>query len=117
MDEEGRIVLADEIHTPDSSRFWRSATYEDHFVKGERPDSFDKDFVRSWVAARCDLYKDPIPEVPEEIILATSDVYIEAFETITGLPFEKPDAGEPASARIRRNLARFMEAGANTNGH
>ena len=111
LDTGGRIVLADEIHTPDSSRFWRSATYEDRFVKGERPDSFDKDFVRSWVAARCDPYKDLIPEIPEEIILATSDVYIEAFETITGLPFVKPDAGEPVLARVRRNLALFIEAG------
>ena len=112
LDADGRIVLADEIHTPDSSRFWRSATYEDRFAKGERPDSFDKDFVRSWVAARCDPYKDPIPEIPEEVILATSDVYIEAFETITGLPFEKPDASEPVEARIRRNLAPFIEAAA-----
>jgi len=110
LDPDGRVVLADEIHTPDSSRFWRSATYEDRFGQGERPDSFDKDFVRSWVAARCDPYKDPIPEIPEEIILATSDIYIEAFETITGLPFVKPDAGEPAPTRIRRNLARFMGA-------
>ena len=112
LDPDGHIVLADEIHTPDSSRFWRAATYDDRFAKGERPDSFDKDFVRSWVAARCDPYKDPIPEIPEEIILATSDVYIEAFETITGLPFVKPDADEPVLARVRRNLAPFMGAGA-----
>ena len=56
--------------------------------------------------------QDPIPEIPEEIILATSDVYIEAFETITGLPFVKPDAGEPVLARVRRNLAQFMGTGA-----
>ena len=109
LDAEGRIVLADEIHTPDSSRFWRSATYDDRFAKGERPDSFDKDFVRSWVAARCDPYKDPIPAIPEEIILATSDVYIEAFETITGLPFAKPDPSEPVLTRIRRNLRPLIE--------
>jgi phosphoribosylaminoimidazole-succinocarboxamide synthase len=108
LDPDGRIVLADEIHTPDSSRFWRSATYDARFASGERPDSFDKDFVRGWVAARCDPYKDPIPEIPEEIIQAASDVYIEAFETITGLPFVKPDASEPVLARIRRNLAPFM---------
>jgi phosphoribosylaminoimidazole-succinocarboxamide synthase len=108
VDTDGAIVLADEIHTPDSSRFWRAATYEDRFAKGERPNSFDKDFIRSWVAARCDPYKDPIPDIPEEIILATSEVYIEAFETITGQPFVKPDASEPALARIRRNLQPFM---------
>ncbi|HVK41122.1 MAG TPA: phosphoribosylaminoimidazolesuccinocarboxamide synthase [Phenylobacterium sp.] len=108
VDTDGAIVLADEIHTPDSSRFWRAATYEERFAKGERPDSFDKDFIRSWVAARCDPYKDPIPDIPEEIILATSEVYIEAYETITGQPFVKPDASEPALARIRRNLQPFM---------
>ena len=112
LDADGRVVLADEVHTPDSSRFWRAATYDDRFASGKRPDSFDKDFVRSWVAARCDPYKDPIPEIPEEIILATSDVYVEAFETITGLPFEKPDPSEPVEARIRRNLAPFIEAAA-----
>jgi len=108
LDADGRIVLADEIHTPDSSRFWRSASYEARFASGERPDSFDKDFVRSWVAARCDPYKDAIPEIPEDVILAASDVYIDAFETITGLPFVKPDGGEPVLARIRRNLALLM---------
>lgn len=108
IDADGHIVLADEIHTPDSSRFWRAGTYEDRLAKGERPDSFDKDVVRSWVGERCDPYRDPIPEIPEEIIQAVSDVYIEAFETITGLPFVKPDASEPVLARIRRNLQPFM---------
>ena len=112
LDPDGRIVLADEIHTPDSSRLWRAATYADRFATGERPDSFDKDFVRSWVAARCDPYKDPIPEIPREIIQATSEVYIEAFETITGQSFVKPDPGEPMLARIRRNLQPFMGAAA-----
>ena len=108
IDADGHIVLADEIHTPDSSRFWRAGTYEDRFAKGERPDSFDKDVVRSWVGERCDPYRDPIPEIPEEIIQAVSNVYIEAFETITGLPFVKPDASEPVLARIRRNLQPFL---------
>lgn len=108
VDADGHIVLADEIHTPDSSRFWRAATYEDRFAKGERPDSFDKDVIRSWVGARCDPYRDPIPEIPEEIIQAASNTYIEAFETITGQPFAKPDASEPVLARIRRNLQPFL---------
>ena len=83
-DAAGRIVLADEIHTPDSSRYWRADSYETRFATGERPESSDKDFVRSWVAARCDLYNDPIPEIPEELVLATAAVYIQAFEIITG---------------------------------
>ena len=90
-DAEGRILLADEIHTPDSSRFWRAASYESRFAAEERPESFDKDFVRSWVAARCDPYHDEIPPIPASLILATSAVYIEAFETITGQSFILPD--------------------------
>src|SRR3954454_5787094 len=63
-DRDGRVVLADEIHTPDSSRFWRAESYDSRFASGQQPESFDKDFVRSWVAARCDPYRDPIPEIP-----------------------------------------------------
>lgn len=102
VDADGRILLADEIHTPDSSRYWRAGTYEARFAAGEKPDSFDKDFVRSWVAARCDPYVDPIPDIPPEHVQATSQVYIEAFETITGQTFEPP-AGD-VLARIRENL-------------
>lgn len=110
LDADGRIVLADEIHTPDSSRFWKAATYEARFEAGERPDSFDKDFVRAWVAQRCDPYNDPIPEIPEDLIQATSAVYIEAFETITGQTFERPASDEPVLARVRRNLDQFLAA-------
>lgn len=109
-DADGRIVLADEIHTPDSSRYWIAETYAAKFAAGERPDSFDKDFVRAWVAARCDPYKDPIPEIPADMIVRTSEVYIQAFETITGQTFERPDADEPVLTRIRRNLARYFPA-------
>jgi phosphoribosylaminoimidazole-succinocarboxamide synthase len=108
LDADGRIVLADEIHTPDSSRFWRAATYEARFAAGQRPDSFDKDFVRAWVAERCDPYGETVPEIPAEIIQATSDVYIEAYEAITGEVFQRPDAAEPVLDRIRRNLDRFL---------
>ena len=108
LDEEGRIVLADEIHTPDSSRYWLAASYADRFGRGERPESFDKDFVRSWVAARCDPYRDPIPPIPDELVLQTAEVYVRAFETITGQAFSPPSPDEPVLQRIRRNLQRFM---------
>ncbi|HEX3886298.1 MAG TPA: phosphoribosylaminoimidazolesuccinocarboxamide synthase [Phenylobacterium sp.] len=108
LDTDGRIVLADEIHTPDSSRYWIADTYEAKFAAGERPNSFDKDFVRSWVAARCDPYVDPIPEIPADLIEGASKVYIQAFETITGQRFEPPAAEEgPILERIRRNLAPY----------
>lgn len=106
-DADGRIVLADEIHTPDSSRYWRASSYEARFAAGRAPESFDKDFVRSWVAARCDPYTDPIPVIPSDLIEATSRVYIEAFETITGEAFVPPPAGEDILGRIRRNLAPY----------
>lgn len=108
LDAEGRIVLADEIHTPDSSRFWKAATYEARLAAGERPDSFDKDFVRAWVAQRCDPYADPIPQIPEALIQQTSDVYIEAYETITGQAFERPDPAQPVLDRVRRNLDAYL---------
>ena len=104
LDPDGAIVLADEIHTPDSSRYWLAETYHDRFERGERPESFDKDFVRSWVAARCDPYKDPIPPIPDELVLQTAQVYLRAFETITGESFVPPPPGEPVLQRIRRNL-------------
>ncbi len=107
-DKSGKIVLADEIHTPDSSRYWLKGTYEERFAKGERPESFDKDFVRSWVSARCDPYKDPIPEIPQQLILDTAAVYIQAYETITGKSFVFPPADEPVLQRIRRNLSRYF---------
>jgi len=108
LDSAGAVVLADEIHTPDSSRYWIAASYAERLARGERPESFDKDFVRSWVAARCDPYNDPIPPIPEAMVLETSAVYIEAFETITGQAFELPPADEPVLARVRRNLASFF---------
>ena len=108
LDETGAIVLADEIHTPDSSRFWRADTYEARFAAGERPDSFDKDFVRAWVAERCDPYNDPIPEIPAELIARTSAVYIEAFEAITGQTFEALNPSEPVMARVKRNLDAYL---------
>ena len=108
LDPEGRIVLADEIHTPDSSRYWMADTYAARFEAGERPDSFDKDFVRSWVAERCDPYVDPIPAIPPEMIERTSDVYVDAFRRITGRDFEAPAPGEDIAARIRRNFALYV---------
>jgi len=109
-DRDGNIVLADEIHTPDSSRFWFAGSYAERFARGERPESFDKDFVRSWVVARCDPYKDPLPAIPPELIERTTQVYVSAYETITGRRFTPPPAEAPA-ARIRRNLAPYFTVG------
>lgn len=107
-DENGQIILADEIHTPDSSRYWLAESYQAAFEAGRRPESFDKDFVRAWVAERCDPYKDAIPEIPEDLIQQTSVVYIKAFEAITAQTFQPDDSGATPLERIRHNLAPYF---------
>ncbi|HVY13310.1 MAG TPA: phosphoribosylaminoimidazolesuccinocarboxamide synthase, partial [Alphaproteobacteria bacterium] len=109
FDAEGRITLADEIHTPDSSRYWLADSYSARFEKGEAPETFDKDFIRRWVSARCDPYKEPVPEIPQDVILEAANVYISIFERITGKEFPLP-ANPSISAldRIRANLKKFF---------
>ena len=110
LDAVGSILLADEIHTPDSSRYWLASGYENAFATGTRPPSFDKDVIRAWVVARCDPYHDPIPEIPPDMIAATSQVYIQAYEAITGLQFVPDQQGETPLARVRANLAPWFIA-------
>jgi phosphoribosylaminoimidazole-succinocarboxamide synthase len=109
-DAQGRIVLADEIHTPDSSRFWRADSYQARLALGEPPESFDKDVIRNWVASRCDPYGDALPAIPEELVLSTAAVYIQAFETITGQDFPSPNGGGSVLDRGRANLAPLLGA-------
>ncbi|MBD8906191.1 phosphoribosylaminoimidazolesuccinocarboxamide synthase [Methylorubrum zatmanii] len=111
-DAEGRIVLADEVHTPDSSRYWFAESYPERLAAGTAPESFDKDYVRNWVVARCDPYRDAIPEIPSEVVLGAAAVYIRAYETITGETFVLPDTAEMPLDRIRRNLTTYLSDGA-----
>ncbi len=104
LDGEGRVVLADEIHTPDSSRFWRADSYAARFEAGLAPESFDKDVIRRWISARCDPYRDELPAIPDDLILATALVYIRAYETITGTAFVLPVDAVPVLERVRRNV-------------
>ena len=109
VDRDGRIVLADEVHTPDSSRYWLADSYAESFEAGERPRSFDKDFVRAWVTARCDPYKDAIPEIPADLIEQTSHIYVQAYEAITGNKFA-PDLSEGSVLeRLRKNLRPYFQ--------
>jgi len=103
-DPGGRIVVIDEIHTPDSSRFWFAASYADRFAAGEEPESFDKEYVRRWLAAQGFQGDGPIPPIPDEVRIEASRRYIEAYERITGEAFV-PDLEDPA-VRIPRNLQR-----------
>lgn len=109
-DAEGTIILADEIHTPDSSRYWIADSYGEAFRNGTRPKSFDKDFIRAWVVERCDPYKDEIPAIPAELVEETAKVYRTAYETITGETFVPDTSGATVLDRIRQNLAPYFSA-------
>jgi phosphoribosylaminoimidazole-succinocarboxamide synthase len=110
LDADGTLLLADEIHTPDSSRYWLTNGYAAAFAAGTRPPSFDKDVIRSWVAARCDPYTDAIPDIPQAMIDETSRTYIAAYEAITGQTFVPDMAGATVLDRVRANLAPYFTA-------
>lgn len=108
-DENGRLVLIDEIHTPDSSRYWQIDSYRERFDKGEEPDYFDKEFLRLWFKEHCDPYKDAIlPQAPKELVDEMSRRYIKMYEQITGTAF-RPGA-EPVAARIAGSLKPYAVA-------
>jgi len=108
LDENGTVCLADEILTPDSSRFWLQDSYAQKMAAGENPDGLDKEFLRLWVNARCDPYKDPIPEIPDDTLVEFSGRYIRLFESVTGLDFTAEAEGTKVLERIRGNLAGYF---------
>jgi phosphoribosylaminoimidazole-succinocarboxamide synthase len=103
-DEAGRLYLMDEVHTPDSSRFWRAATYAARLSAGEEPENFDKEFVRLAYAERGYRGDGPPPEMPAELWVETSRRYIQVYELLTGEAFRP--AVYPAEPRLRANLER-----------
>jgi phosphoribosylaminoimidazole-succinocarboxamide synthase len=100
--KDGRLVVIDEIHTPDSSRFWKKATYAERFARGEDPEPLDKDFVRRHYTALGYRGDGPPPPIPDDVRVGAAKRYMEAYEQITGEPFV-PNT-EPPLARIRKNL-------------
>ena len=106
LDGQGGLVLIDEIHTPDSSRYWQLDSYEARLAAGEEPDYFDKEFLRLWFKEHSDPYADKeLPEAPRELVEELSRRYIRMYEQITGRSFT-PGA-TPILARIERNLNSF----------
>lgn len=105
-DENGTLTLIDEIHTPDSSRYWQVEGYDQAMESGTEPKSFDKEFLRLWFKEHCDPYKDEtLPEAPQELVEELSRRYIQMFEQITG---EKFIYGEtPVIPRIEKNLKKY----------
>jgi phosphoribosylaminoimidazole-succinocarboxamide synthase len=108
VDSDGRITLADEILTPDSSRYWRAESYGERLQHQEEPESLDKEFLRLWIAERCNPYRDAIPAIPDDTLIEFSRKYIALYEAVTGLEFVAPTHPEPVKARIRRNLAAYF---------
>jgi phosphoribosylaminoimidazole-succinocarboxamide synthase len=97
--------VIDEIHTPDSSRFWYQKSYDERFAAGQNPESFDKEYVRRWLVEQGFRGEGPIPVIPDDVKIEAVLRYIEAVEQITGEPFV-PNLEEP-QARLKKNLARF----------
>jgi phosphoribosylaminoimidazole-succinocarboxamide synthase len=99
---DGQIVLIDEIHTPDSSRYWFAKSYAERRQKGQAPESFDKEYVRRWLAEQGFKGDGPSPTIPDDVRLEAARRYIEACETVRGAPFS-PNL-EPPASRLVRNL-------------
>jgi phosphoribosylaminoimidazole-succinocarboxamide synthase len=107
-DGSGGIVLVDEIHTPDSSRYWIANSFEERLDQGEEPENIDKEFLRLWFKEHCNPYADEVlPAAPRELIVELSYRYIMLYEMITGTTFE-PVAGENPVERLRRNLSSLL---------
>lgn len=81
-------MLIDEIHTPDSSRFWFADTYKERFDKGEEQRKIDKEYLRTWLANQGFRGDGPIPTIPDGIKVETAQKYIQAYELITGQEFK-----------------------------
>jgi phosphoribosylaminoimidazole-succinocarboxamide synthase len=102
VDDSGQIMVIDEIHTPDSSRFWFMDSYDDLFREGKEQKKIDKEYVRLWLAAQGFRGDGPVPEIPDEVKIEAAKRYIKAFELITGQTFEL-HPGNPVE-RIEKNL-------------
>ena len=104
-DLNGKLVLIDEVHTPDSSRFWIKDTYERLFSKGQEPQKLDKEYVRQWLAGKGFLGEGQIPPIPNEIKVEAAKRYITAYEMVTGKEFNADN--EDVLERIKNNLSRI----------
>ena len=92
---DGQIYLIDEVHTPDSSRYWISASYESRFAAGQEPENVDKEFLRLWFRENCDPYADAVlPEAPKDLVVELARRYVGLFEMITGETFNFEQEGE-----------------------
>ncbi len=106
---DGKIYLMDEIHTPDSSRYFYKEGYEERQAKSEGQRQLSKEFVREWLIAGGFMGKEgqQIPEMTDEFIKMVSDRYIELYEHVTGMKFERVEAGD-AEKRAEQNILKYL---------
>lgn len=102
---KGKLMLIDELHTPDSSRFWIKKTYQERFEAGKEPENFDKEFLRLWYAKRGYKGDGKPPKMPIDLIDSLSKRYIDVYEKITGDMFDA--FSYPIDQRIRKNLRTY----------
>lgn len=107
---DGEIILMDEIHTPDSSRYFYADGYEERQEKGEPQKQLSKEFVREWLMDNGFQGKEgqAMPEMPDDFVDLVSERYIELYEKITGKAFEKADAAD-VNARIEKNVVAYLK--------
>ena len=109
--KDGKVILIDEIHTPDSSRYFYADGYQDRQDKGENQKQLSKEFVRQWLIDNHfqGLEGQTIPNMPEEFVQLVTDRYIELFEKISGTTFIKADNAN-IEARIQKNVEAYLES-------
>ena len=107
--KDGKIFLIDEIHTPDSSRYFYKDGYQERQENGEPQKQLSKEFVREWLMQNGFQGKDgqKIPEMNKEFVESVSNRYIELFEKVSGTKFEKPEFNKPLE-RIEKNVLKFF---------
>ena len=105
LDGNGDLMIIDEMHTPDSSRFWVKSTYKSKFSRGDEPDKLDKEYVRQFLAKQGFLGKGKIPFIPDDIKIEAARRYIQAYEMITGKLFDADN--EDVLERIEGNLRKI----------
>ncbi|XP_075497856.1 phosphoribosylaminoimidazole-succinocarboxamide synthase, chloroplastic-like [Primulina tabacum] len=106
---DGSVVLIDEVHTPDSSRYWIADSYEERFRNGLEPENIDKEFLRLWFRDHCNPHEDEVlPEAPKELVSELAWRYILLYETITKSKFEIPTSQESIHDRISANVSRAL---------
>jgi phosphoribosylaminoimidazole-succinocarboxamide synthase len=101
----GVLTVSDEIHTPDSSRYWHADTYADLFAQGREQRKLDKEYIREWLVTQGFRGDGPVPILPDEVRIEAGKRYIQAYEQVTGLPFRPED--EPIRDRVRRAVERL----------